>query len=118
MNRTTTLILLLIITLILHLIEEIKTGFRCKFPIGEMPLPVFVGINILIYAFCFTTLILSTQGNPLALPLAWIFAIAMCLNGLGHIGIMILRRAYFPGGLSAFILFFVSGLLMMNLIAS
>jgi hypothetical protein len=37
----TVAILLLILTLILHLAEEIKTGFREKFLLGEMPKPVF-----------------------------------------------------------------------------
>lgn len=104
MEPTTTAILLLIIALILHLAEEVGTGFRKKLPLGEMQPGVFVGINVVLYAFCFATLFLSVAGNRWAIPLAWAFAIAMVLNGLGHIGMMVLRKGYFPGGVTAFLL--------------
>jgi len=77
-------ILLLIAALILHLAEEVKTGFRKKLPVGEMPLPVFVGINVVIYVFCFATLALSLRNSRWAVPLAWVFAVSMALNRLGH----------------------------------
>ena len=117
MDTRTALILLLIATLLIHLAEEIKTGFRKRLPVGvgEMPLPLFVGINVVIYAFCFTTLALSARGNELAVPLAWILAVAMLLNGLGHVGIMVVRRRYFPGGVTAFLLLLVSGYLILHL---
>jgi len=104
MNVVTSAILLLILTLIAHLYEEVRTGFRRKFPVGEMPVFVFVGVNVVLYAFCFSTLFLSTRGHPLAIPFAWIFAVIMLANGIGHIGIMLCRRAYFPGGITAFLL--------------
>jgi hypothetical protein len=113
----TAILFLLIVTLILHLVEEIKTGFRERFPLGEMPKPVFVGINILLYVFCFGTLLLSWQGNALAIPLAWLFALAMFINGIGHIGIMFLRREYFPGGVTTFALLLVSSWLMVHLLS-
>jgi hypothetical protein len=56
MDTRTALILLLIATLLIHLAEEIKTGFRKRLPLGEIPLLLFVGINVVIYAFCSTTL--------------------------------------------------------------
>jgi hypothetical protein len=104
MDAISVTILIVIIVLAMHLVEEVKTGFRKKMLIGEMPRSLFVGLNILLYAFCFTTLGLSVRGHALAIPLTWIFAIAMLLNGVGHIGIMIVRRSYFPGGLTAFLL--------------
>ena len=104
MDTVSITILIIIILLAMHLVEEVKTGFRKKMLIGEMPKPLFIGLNILLYAFCFTTLFLSVRGHALAVLLTWIFAIAMLLNGAGHIGIMIVRRSYFPGGLTAFLL--------------
>jgi hypothetical protein len=104
MNRVSVTILIVIILLAMHLVEEVKTGFRKKIPIGEMPRPLFVGLNILLYAFCFKTLFLSVRGHTSAVPLTWIFAIGMLLNGAGHIGIMVVRRSYFPGGFTAFLL--------------
>jgi hypothetical protein len=116
MDRITSAILLLIAALVVHLAEEIKTGFRKKLPIGEMPKPLFIGINVVVYAFCFTTLLLSARGNELAIPFAWVFAIAILMNGIGHIGIMLVRREYFPGGLTAFVLLPVSAYLIINLL--
>jgi hypothetical protein len=102
MNAVSLGIFLLIIVLIAHLVEEIRTDFRKKLPIGEMPLPVFVSINILLYAFCFTTFILSLISHPAAVTLAWIFAVGMAFNGFGHVGFMLAKRKYFPGGITAF----------------
>jgi hypothetical protein len=115
MDSTTVIILLLIVVLIMHLVEEVKTGFRQRFLLGEMPRPLFVGGNVVLYVFCFATLVLSARGDALAIPFAWIFAVTMFLNGLGHIGIMAVRRQYFPGGLTAFLLLPVSGYLVIHL---
>jgi hypothetical protein len=111
----TTIMLMLIITLILHLVEEFKTGFRSRLPVGEMSRPLFVGINIVVYTFCFTTLILSARDGQLATPFAWVFATAMFLNGLGHVALMVARRRYFPGGVTAALLLILSGYLMLHL---
>jgi hypothetical protein len=105
------------VTLVLHLIEEVRTGFRVKLPLGEMPRPVFVGLNIVVYTFCATVLYVSITDHSLAVPLAWVFAVAMLLNGAGHIGIMALRRIYFPGGLTAILLLAGSIYLIYRLIA-
>jgi hypothetical protein len=99
MNRLSRITLLLIATLFLHLIEEIVSDFRREFPLGEMSPTLFGGINVAIYTLCFATLILAIRGDPLAIPLAWIFAATMLLNGLGHIGIIVVWRRYFPGGI-------------------
>jgi hypothetical protein len=101
MDRTSWTILVLIAMLALHLVEEVKAGFREKFPPGEMPRWLFMAINGVIYTFCFTTLFLSLHGHALAIPFAWVFAITMLLNGVGHLGFMLLKREYFPGGLTA-----------------
>lgn len=115
MDGRSAAILLLILALILHLVEEVKAGFRQALPVGEMPLPIFVGLNVVIYAFCFATLALSLAGSLWAIPLAWIFAGSMVLNGLGHIGMMVIKKEYFPGGLTAFLLLLVSGYLILQL---
>jgi hypothetical protein len=104
MDTVSATILILITLLALHLVEEVKTGFRKKMLLGEMPKPLFIGLNILLYVYCFTTLFLSLRGHASAIPMTWIFAITMLLNGAGHIGIMVVRRSYFPGGLTAFLL--------------
>ena len=116
MDRITSAILLLIAALVVHLAEEIKTGFRKKLPIGEMPRLLFIGLNVVVYAFCFTTLLLSARGHELATPFAYVFAIAMLMNGIGHIGMMLVRREYFPGGLTAFLLLPISAYLIMHLL--
>jgi hypothetical protein len=109
-------IAILIVVLALHLVEEIKTDFRRRFPLGEMPSPLFIGGNIVVYLFSFLTFLLAISKNNLAVPLAWVLAIAMLLNGIVHIVIMIVRRAYFPGGATAFILIPCSGNLILLLI--
>jgi hypothetical protein len=116
MDTISLTILILIVTLAMHLIEEIKTGFRKQFPLGEMSMSLFVGINVIIYSFSFLTLFLSINTVSFALSLSWIFAVAMLLNGIGHVGIMVIRREYFPGGLTAPILIMVSTYLMMLLV--
>ncbi|MBD3233383.1 MAG: HXXEE domain-containing protein [candidate division Zixibacteria bacterium] len=93
--------ILLVIILVLHLIEEVKHGFHKKLPVGEIPKWLFISLNVLIYIFCAVILILLIQDNPSVKILLWIFGIGMLLNGLGHIGMMITRRSYFPGGITA-----------------
>jgi hypothetical protein len=94
-------VLILIFLLILHLLEEIKTDFRKRLPIGEMPGTVFIVANILIYGFCAATLwsVINNYGS--AELLVWIFVLATLGNGLGHISMMVVRRGYFPGGITA-----------------
>jgi len=117
-GRMTGIILLLIAALILHLLEEVRTGFWQRLPVGEMPLPLFVTINVVVYAFCFTTLILSVRNGELATPFAWVFAVSMFLNGLGHVGMMIVRWRYVPGGLTATLLLVLSGTLILHLLGA
>ncbi len=109
-------ITILIAVLSLHLFEEIKTDFRRRFPLGEMSRPLFIGGNVFVYLFSFLTLLLAVFGNHLAVPLSWVFAIVMFFNGIVHIVIMIKRKAYFPGGITAFILIPCSGNLIFSLI--
>jgi hypothetical protein len=42
-----------------------------------MPLPLFPGLNVLIYAFCFATLTLAARNCEGAIPFAWVLAIGM-----------------------------------------
>lgn len=97
-------LVVLVLLLVIHLVEEVRTDFRRRIPIGEMSLGLFVGINVLIYSYCILMLVLSFSSNPIAIPMAWIFAVAMLLNGIGHIAMMVFTKAYFPGGATAFLL--------------
>ena len=115
MDTVASMILVLTAALIAHLVEEVAGGFRTKLPLGEMPRPVFVALNVIVYAYCFATLALAARNHRSAIPLAWILALLTSLNGLGHIGIMIWRREYFPGGFTAFFLLLASLLLMVAL---
>jgi uncharacterized membrane protein YhhN len=117
LNDVSVLILILILLLAIHLVEEIRTGFRYRIPFGPMPKSVFIWLNILIYTFCFITLYLSLLNNQFAVPLTWAFAVGMLLNGLGHISMMLVRRNYFPGGITAFLLVPASILLITRLLA-
>ena len=93
--------LLLSFVLVLHHIEEVRKGFRKRMLWGEMPLPVFVGINIFIYSFCLITFLLLLYGNQLGGVFAWVFAVSMFINGMVHLVMMVVQRAYFPGGVTA-----------------
>jgi hypothetical protein len=115
LNATAGLVLALVTVLFVHLIEEMRTGFRKRLPAGEMPLPAFVTINVILYSYCFATFSLAFTGSSLAPPFTWVFASIMLVNGLGHIAIMIVRRHYFPGGISAFILAPLAVSLMVHL---
>ena len=85
----------------LHLYEEVRTGFRRKLPVGEMPVAVFVPANVIAFAFALATALLCYLGMSIGIVAAWIYAVAMLLNGLLHVGMMVHRRAYFPGGITA-----------------
>ena len=104
MNDLSSAILLLILSLIAHLVEEVKTGFRKQFPLGEMPLWGFLSANGAIYLCLFALLVLSIRDHPLSIPLAWAFAIIMLLNGIAHLTIAAVRKRYFPGMITSFLL--------------
>jgi hypothetical protein len=99
----------------LHLAEEVYKGFRRQFPLGEMPLPIFIGINTLIYTFAIITIALSVARHEAYMPMAWLFAIGVGINGIGHLGAMLWRKGYFPGGLTAPILIMSSALVIYQL---
>ena len=104
MNAICVGVLILIGVHALHLAEEVLTGFRLRFPLGKMPKSMFVSGNVLVFVYAFFTAYLSLNGTPIAVLLAWIFGVGMLLNGLLHLGIMIFKRAYFPGGITACVL--------------
>jgi hypothetical protein len=99
--RVTGGIVVLTLLLVLHLVEEVRGDFRRQFPLGEMPRLLFVGITVAVYAFCAVMIWLAINESPAAIPMAWAFAVAMLINGTGHLAIMAIRRAYFPGGITA-----------------
>ncbi|MCP4632043.1 MAG: HXXEE domain-containing protein [candidate division Zixibacteria bacterium] len=99
---------ILIAIQVLHLIEEIRGDFRRKFPLGKVPKPIFIIGNIALYGFAITALYLSYVNAPVAIKMIWIFTILMLLNGVGHMVIMIIRKMYFPGGITAFPLLLLS----------
>jgi len=94
-------LVILISLMIIHLLEEILTGFRKKFPLGQMPLWFFISANILIYAFAGVMLYMAITNKPGANVMAWIFTTGVFLNGLGHTFIMLVKKKYFPGGWTA-----------------
>ena len=100
----------------LHLTEEVYKGFRRQFPLGEMPLPVFIGLNTLIYAFAIITIALSVARQEAFVPMAWLFAVGVGINGIGHLGAMVWRKGYFPGGLTAPLLIMSSALVICQLL--
>jgi tryptophan-rich sensory protein len=116
MNTQSILILILIAVLITHLIEEVRTGFRERFPLFRFPRSLFILANVVLYLFCGVTLYLSVAGDPLSTVFASVFAIGMLLNGIVHIVIMLIKRKYFPGGITALPLIVVSILLIFSLL--
>jgi hypothetical protein len=116
MNDLSWVILILTAALAAHLIEEIRTGFRERFPLGVMPKSLFIGINIIVYTFCLAALLLSIFDYSLAVPFAWILGIATLVNGTGHIGIMLWSGSYFPGGLTSPLLILGSAFLIIKLV--
>lgn len=104
MTKPAYILIVLTVLLLAHLLEEIKTGFRRKLIFGAMPRAVFALANAVIYAYALTTIILAFKGSATACILAWIYGIGIALNACLHIGIMIIKRGYFPGGISAFAL--------------
>ena len=103
MHLTTALIVVTVVQAA-HLVEEIRTGFRRQYPFGVMPAWVMVAANVLLYTGAAITIALSACDQPLTMTLAWIYGLVLLGNALGHIGIMILRRRYFPGGFTAVLL--------------
>ncbi|MFH2056492.1 MAG: HXXEE domain-containing protein [bacterium] len=101
MTALALLIALNLIILVAHLIEEIKTGFFDKFPLGKIPTPLAIGLNSLLYLGILLTIYLALAGNPVAVTLAWVFALLMLSNALLHLGLMLRRKRYFPGGITA-----------------
>lgn len=101
---------------IVHLCEEVHGRLRHRFPFGVMPRPIFVGINVLLFTLYGLTIFWAHRHARPAVPAAWILALVALGNGLGHIGVMIQRRKYFPGGYTAPLLLAAALVLMMILI--
>jgi len=99
--------------LIVHLVEEIHTGFRRKFPLGEMPRSVFVTVNIIVYSWALAAYLSYFFNHPWGPSLVFFFSLAVLGNGLFHLGYMVLRRRYFPGGITAGALVPLGGVTML-----
>lgn len=98
MTLITIVFIILTVTLFIHLLEEIFTGFRTKFPFGEIPKKLFISINIALYMYSLLTIFLLINRLPIAIPFVWFFVILQILNILGHIIFMVKNKGYFPGG--------------------
>jgi hypothetical protein len=101
MNQTLWLFSALILMQVAHFIEEIKTGFRVQFPLGEIPVPVFIGVNTLFYLASIFTIYRLATHHPAAYSWARVIGWIMVANGALHLLIMAVRGAYFPGGWTA-----------------
>jgi hypothetical protein len=108
-------IIFLIVVQAIHLYEEVRRDFRRKVPIGEIPKSLFIWLNVAAFAFAVVTLCLCQAENAVGFVLAWIYGIAMVINGCIHIGMMIHRRGYFPGGVTAPLVLVVAGNLICQL---
>ncbi len=85
----------------LHLYEEVRTGFRRQFPLGEIPNSIFVTANAIGFAFALTTAYLCFAGVRTGIIAAWVYTIVMLVNAVLHLGMMVIKRGYFPGGVTA-----------------
>ena len=92
------------VILALHLVEEIKTDFFKKFPLGPIPIPLALVLNVMIYAGALLIIYLAAVGNAVAIPMAWIFGVVMLSNAVLHLLMVAIKRAYFPGAITAVIL--------------
>jgi hypothetical protein len=101
MNLVSVSVIILSMAQAFHLYEEVHTGFRRAFPLGEIPEPLFVSANLVAFVFALVTVCLCQAETTVGFTLAWVYGIIMLLNGCLHIGIMALRRKYFPGGATA-----------------
>jgi hypothetical protein len=101
MNLVSVGIIFLIVVQAIHLYEEVRSDFRRKVPIGEIPKSLFIWLNVAAFAFTIVTLCLCQAETSIGFVLAWIYGIAMVINGCIHIGMMIHKRGYFPGGVTA-----------------
>jgi hypothetical protein len=101
MNQVSVGIIFLIVVQAIHLFEEVRQDFRRKVPIGEIPKSLFVWLNVAAFTFAIVTLCLCQAEMAIGFVLAWIYGIAMIINGCIHMGMMIHKRGYFPGGVTA-----------------
>ncbi len=104
MNMIGVSVLVLTAVQALHLYEEVRTGFRRQFPLGEIPKKIFVTANVVGFAFALTTAFLCFVDSQAGIMAAWVYAIVMLINGSLHMGMMIIKRDYFPGGVTAFLI--------------
>jgi len=112
LRSSTQAIVLAIVSLTVHLVEEVASGIRQRYLLASVPRWLLATISVLLYGFCLATLVLTAQGLSVGAFLAWVLAAVLILNGLGHLGIMMVRRRYFPGGITAVVLLIAATVLM------
>jgi hypothetical protein len=118
MSQISVGIIFLIVVQAIHLYEEVRKDFRRVVPLGEIPKSVFILLNVAAFAFAVVTLCLCQAENAVGFVLAWIYGIAMVINGCIHIGMMIYKRGYFPGGVTAPLVLVAAGNLAYQLVCS
>jgi hypothetical protein len=71
--------------------------------------------NVILYLYAAATAYLVYMANRAGLTMAWVFALLMLGNALGHLTIMLVGKKYFPGGYTAPLLLLVSIYLIVRL---
>jgi hypothetical protein len=89
------LYLLLLLCHIVHVFEEIWGRFIAIEVIGSLTL--FLAVNVLVFAVVLSILYFYLLEKRWAIYAAIFYAIAMSVNGLGHIAATLLTGHYFSG---------------------
>jgi hypothetical protein len=105
-----------------HFMEEYYTGFYKDLPLIFNQNPwtgsQFLQFNIIWLIIFLLTAIASFKNIRLSFLVVWFFILIGGVgNGIMHIGLSLSRKEYFPGTVTAFLLFFI-GLIMIKNIAS
>jgi hypothetical protein len=98
------IVVILTALMAVHLVEEIKAGFRRKFPLGIPPRWLMVVGNAILYIYALMTAYFLYTGTGPGLTTAWIYGLLVLGNAIGHLTIIVVRKKYFPGGYSAMLL--------------
>lgn len=84
-----------------HFAEEWATDFHVHFPalfgLEPMPLPFFVGFNLIWLVVWIASVPLLRSSRKSAFFAAWFLAIAGMLNGVAHPLMAVVSGGYFPG---------------------
>ena len=117
----------LVATQTAHSVEETLTGFWKWFPVlaagvhslvGFFPVITpsrgqFIGVNFVIVIALSAVGAFSLRQNRWALRAALVIAIAEVINGVYHVGAMVILGHYFPGAISGIGLIIIGSLYLM-----